>query len=166
MHCIDLFLKVNTMIKGLYETHIQVSDLERVIAFYTEILGLEFAHRDETRPIAFLWIGKNKESMLGLWEQKENLQTRHFAFTADKEDILNYSVGFLKSKNLKSYNFLKDGSEKPMVFAWMPALAIYFNDPDGNQLEFISILEGEGRPELGVVSYEEWQEKNKNRFKV
>ncbi|WP_294331217.1 VOC family protein [uncultured Chryseobacterium sp.] len=154
------------MIKGLYETHIQVSDLEREIAFYTEILGLELAHRYETRPIAFLWIGKNKESMLGLWEQKENLQTRHFAFTADKEDILNYSVGFLKSKNLKSYNFLKDGSEKPMVFAWMPALAIYFNDPDGNQLEFISILEGEGRPELGVVSYEEWQEKNKNRFKV
>ncbi|WP_345767282.1 MULTISPECIES: VOC family protein [Chryseobacterium] len=147
------------MIKGLYETHIQVSDLERAIAFYTEILGLELAHRDETRPIAFLWIGKNKESMLGLWEQKENLQTRHFAFTADKEDILNYSVGFLKSKNLKSYNFLKDGSEKPMVFAWMPALAIYFNDPDGNQLEFISILEGEGRPELGVVSYKDWVEK-------
>ncbi len=166
MHSIALFLKVKTMIKGLYETHIQVSDLERAIAFYTEILGLELAHRYETRPIAFLWIGKNKESMLGLWEQKENLQTRHFAFTADKEDILNYSVGFLKSKNLKSYNFLKDGSEKPMVFAWMPALAIYFNDPDGNQLEFISILEGEGRPELGVVSYEEWQEKNKNRFKV
>jgi hypothetical protein len=24
--------------------------------------------------------------------------------------------------------------------------AIYFNDPDGNQLEFISILEGERKP--------------------
>ncbi len=80
--------------------------------------------------------------MLGLWEQKENLQTRHFAFTADKEDILNYSVEFLRTKNLKPYNFLKDGIEKPMVFAWMPALAIYFNDPDGNQLEFISVLGG------------------------
>lgn len=122
-------------------------------------MGLEFAHKDETRPIAFLWIGKNKESMLGLWERKENLQTRHFAFTADKEDILNYSVDFLKNKDLQPYNFLKDGSIQPMVFAWMPALAIYFNDPDGNQLEFISILEGDGKPELGVLSYNEWLEK-------
>lgn len=149
------------MIKGLYETHVQVSNLKNAIEFYTKVLGLEFAHKDETRPIAFLWIGKNKESMLGLWEQKENLQTRHFAFTADKEDILNYSVEFLNNKNLKPYNFLKDGSFQPMVFGWMPALAIYFNDPDGNQLEFISILEGDGKPELGVLSYEEWLEKNK-----
>lgn len=147
------------MIKGLYETHVQVSDLENAIKFYTEVLGLEFAHKEENRRIAFLWIGKNKESMLGLWEQKENLQTRHFAFTANKEDILNHSVEFLKNKNLKPYNFLKDGIEKPMVFAWMPALAIYFNDPDGNQLEFISILEGDGKPELGVLSYEEWLER-------
>ena len=148
------------MITGLYETHIQVSDLEYAIEFYTVVLGLELAHRDEARPIAFLWIGKNKESMLGLWEQKENLQTRHFAFTVDQEDLLNRSVEFLKNKDLKPYNFLKNGSEEPMVFAWMPALAIYFKDPDGNQLEFISLLEGEGRPELGVVSYEEWMERN------
>ena len=147
------------MIKGLYETHVQVSNLENAIEFYTEILGLTLAHKEENRRIAFLWIGKNKESMLGLWEQKENLQTRHFAFTADKEDILNYSVEFLNNKNLKPYNFLKNESVEPMVFAWMPALAIYFNDPDGNQLEFISILEGDGKPELGVISYEDWLEK-------
>jgi lactoylglutathione lyase len=41
----------------------------------------------------------------------------------------------------------------------MPALAIYFNDPDGNQLEFISVLEGEGQSEWGILSYEEWLEK-------
>ncbi|WP_261509760.1 VOC family protein [Chryseobacterium paludis] len=144
------------MIKGLYETHIQVSNLENAIQFYTEVLGLKLAHRDETRPIVFLWVGEGKEFMLGLWEQKENLQPRHFAFSSDKEDILNYSVDYLKTRNLKPYNFLKDGMDKPMVFAWMPALAIYFNDPDGNSLEFISILDGEGRPELGVISYEDW----------
>ena len=147
------------MIKGLYETHIEVSNLEKSIQFYTEILGLKLAHLDEKRPIAFLWIGKEKEAMLGLWEQKENPRPRHFAFSADKEDILKYSVDFLKKRNLKPYNFLKDGIEKPMVFAWMPALAIYFNDPDGNQLEFISILEGEGNPEWGVMPYEDWVSK-------
>jgi lactoylglutathione lyase len=144
------------MIKGLYETHIQVSNLEEAVTFYTEVLGLRLAHRDENRPVVFLWIGEGKESMLGLWEQKENLQTRHFAFTADKDDILQHSVNYLENKNLKPYNFLKDGLSQPMVFAWMPALAVYFNDPDGNQLEFIAVLEGEGRPDLGVLSYEDW----------
>lgn len=95
------------MIKGLYETHVQVSNLEDAIQFYTEVLELKLAHRDETRPIAFLWVGEGKEFMLGLWEQKENLQTRHFAFSSSKEDILNYSVDFLKNKDLKPYNFLK-----------------------------------------------------------
>lgn len=144
------------MIKGLYETHLQVSDLEKSVEFYTEVLGLTLAHYDENRPIVFLWIGDDKKAMLGLWEQKENLQKRHFAFTCDKEFILNSAESFLNDRRLKPYNFLKNKSEKPMVFSWMPALAIYFDDRDGNQLEFISILEGDSQPELGVISYEEW----------
>jgi lactoylglutathione lyase len=44
----------------------------------------------------------------------------------------------------------------PMVFAWMPALAIYFKDPDGHELEFLAILEGESQAELGIVSYADW----------
>ncbi|MDM8173084.1 MULTISPECIES: VOC family protein [Olivibacter] len=144
------------MIRGLYETHIQVRDLEMATKFYTEVLGLKFAHRDETRPIVFLWIGQDKEYMLGLWETKENFQPRHFAFRSTKEDILNRAQQFLTDRRLQPYNFLNDGSVQPMVFAWMPALAIYFNDPDGNQLEFISILDGDGKPELGVISYKDW----------
>ena len=68
------------------------------------------------------------------------------------------SVSFLKERNISPYNFLKDGTEAPMVFAWMPAIAIYFNDPDGHYLEFIAILEGKSRSELGVISYEKWRE--------
>lgn len=149
------------MITGLYETHIQVSDLAKAVQFYTEILGLQLAHHDETRPITFLWIGEGKKAMLGLWEHKESLQTRHFAFTCDTEFILQHAERFLKDNRLQPYNFLKNGSSEPMVFAWMPALAIYFNDPDGNQLEFIALLEGNGQPELGVLSYDAWQELKK-----
>lgn len=103
------------MITGLYETHIQVSDLTKAVQFYTETLGLQLAHYDETRPIAFLWIGEGKKAMLGLWEQKESLQTRHFAFTCDIEFILQQSEGFLKNNQLQPYNFLKNGSSEPMV---------------------------------------------------
>jgi lactoylglutathione lyase len=149
------------MIKGLYETHLFVENLERSINFYSNILGLEKCYFDKERKAAFFWIGKPKEAMLGLWQKPTaEIEKRHFAFRCDKEDILGKSVLFLKSRNLQPYNFLKDGTEKPMVFAWMPAIAIYFNDPDGHYLEFISILEGEGKPELGVISYEEWVKHN------
>jgi len=147
------------MIKGLYETHLFVENLENSIDFYKNILGLKQCYYEEERRTAFFWIGKPKEAMLGLWEKpKDEIDKRHFAFRCDKDDILNKSVDFLKVRNLKPYNFLKDGAEKPMVFAWMPAIAIYFNDPDGHYLEFIAILDGKARPELGVISYDEWTE--------
>ncbi len=147
------------MIKGLYETHLFVENLEKSIDFYSNVLGLEQCYFEAERRTAFFWIGKPKEAMLGLWEKpKEEIDKRHFAFRCDTEDILNKSMEFLKERNLKPYNFLKDGTERPMVFAWMPAIAIYFNDPDGHYLEFIGVLDGKARPELGVISYEEWQE--------
>jgi hypothetical protein len=43
-----------------------------------------------------------------------------------------------------------------MVFAWMPAIAIYFRDPDNHELELISMLPQKPRPELGIISYEDW----------
>jgi lactoylglutathione lyase len=145
------------MIKGLYETHIETENLEPAIDFYKNVLGLEFALLEEKRRIAFFWIGKTKEYMLGVWERpKREMHTRHFAFRCEKEFILNEAVSWLRQRNLQPYNFLKDRTEKPMVFAWMPAIAIYFDDPDGNVLEFIAVLEGKPKPELGVISYEEW----------
>ena len=148
------------MIKGLYETHIEVSNLEASVEFYKNVLELEFAMLKEKRRIAFFWIGKPKKYMLGLWENPKNeLHTRHFAFRCEKDFILNQSVSWLKKRGLQPYNFLKDGTEEPMVFAWMPAIAIYFRDPDDNVLEFIAVLDGEGKPDLGVISYEEWLEK-------
>jgi hypothetical protein len=38
----------------------------------------------------------------------------------------------------------------------MPAAAVYFNDPDGHQLEFLSVLPGPPQPELGVVVWSRW----------
>ena len=145
------------MIKGLYETHINVENLESSIEFYQHVLGLEKCSYHDDRRIAFFWVGKPQEYMLGLWEKpKSEIVKMHFAFRCDKEDILNKSAPFLKDRDLKPYNFLKDHHEIPMVFSWMPALSIYFDDPDGHCLEFISILEGQPRPELGIITYDEW----------
>lgn len=147
------------MIKGLYETHLFVEDLERSTEFYSNVMKLKQCRFDNTRRIAFFWIGKDKQYMLGLWEKpKEEIQARHFAFECEPEWVLNESVAYLNSHNIKSWNFLVDEKEVPMVFCWMPAIAIYFHDPDGNELEFIGILPGEPKSEeeKRVVTYEEW----------
>lgn len=143
---------------AIYETHISVSNLERSIHFYRDILQLEFCHIDEQRRIAFFWVGTGKQSMLGLWESSDpGFEKRHFAFKASEAFIVNESIDFFTRNNLAFYNFLKADDRQPMVFAWMPAVAIYFNDPDGNILEFISIIDGTPDAALGVVSYSDWK---------
>lgn len=47
-------------------------------------------------------------------------------------------------------------TDDPVVLAWTPAVAVYFKDPDGNQLEFLSMLSQDPRPELGVLSWSAW----------
>lgn len=146
------------MITGLFETHIDVADLERAMRFYGETLGLELGTVDERRRIAFYWVGSRGEAMLGLWEKpSDQIRPQHFAFRATAEDILERAVPYLKERGLTFTNFVRDGTDRPMVFGWMPALAIYFRDPDGHSLEFLAMLPDEPRPELGVVSWEDWQ---------
>lgn len=147
------------MIKGLYETHLFVENLEVSCDFYSNILGLQQCRFDNERRASFYWIGKEKQAMLGLWERpKEEIDQRHFAFECDAHWIINESINFLKSHNLHFWNFLQGNKEVPMVFCWMPAVSIYFTDPDGHYLEFIGILPGKPNPnsEKRVVSYEEW----------
>ena len=45
----------------------------------------------------------------------------------------------------------------PIVFPWMPAASVFFDDPDGNVLEYIAMLPDPPRPEPGPVSWSEWQ---------
>jgi lactoylglutathione lyase len=144
------------MITGLFETHIQVSNLETSMKFYNALPGLELAMIEQKRRIAFYWIGKRGEAMLGLWENKGVFPQQHFAFRASLETVLKFAVPTLNRMNIECYNFLKNGRSKPMVFAWSPAIAIYFRDPDKHELELIAMLAGEPRPELGIVTYEEW----------
>ena len=54
-------------IRGLFEAHLTVSDLDRSIAFYRDILGLPLAHRIAARNVAFFWVPSSDRGMLGLW---------------------------------------------------------------------------------------------------
>jgi catechol 2,3-dioxygenase-like lactoylglutathione lyase family enzyme len=144
------------MITGLFETHIHVSSLEVSIEFYNALPGLQLARIDKERKIAFYWIGKEGEAMLGLWEKKGQVYPQHFAFRSNTNVILNIAATILRSMQIECYNFFQDGTSKPLVFTWMPAVTIYFRDPDYHELELIAMLPQKPRPEFGIVSYEDW----------
>jgi lactoylglutathione lyase len=152
-----IFAETKGMITGLFETHIEVAHLEAAMTFYSRLPGLTLAHVEAKRRIAFYWIGQPGEAMLGLWEIKDRpVHTRHFAFRCAAEHFTEKVATFLAQHHLDGYNFLQDGTTRPMVFAWMPAIALYFKDPDGNELELIAMLPQAPQPERGIVSLKNW----------
>src|SRR5438093_8714121 len=75
----------------LYETHLPVKDTEVASRFYVDVVGLEYAHRDLTRDIVFLWVGSNRRSMIGLWAPTTSHgqpHRCHFAISISLSDLL------------------------------------------------------------------------------
>jgi len=144
-------------ITGLFETHLTVADLSLSMAFYGDVLGLQLAREFPERKVAFYWIGGPGKAMLGLWEVgTAPLQMKlHLAFAVDLPALLQ-APARLRSAGISPRDFSGKPAEEPVVLAWMPAAAVYFYDPDGNQLEFLCMLNDRPQPALGVVTWSRW----------
>jgi lactoylglutathione lyase len=141
----------------LFEAHLIVADLDASIAFYRDCLGLDLAHVVPARRAALFWIGSRGNSMLGLWQAGAGPQktTSHIALAAAADDVIE-APGRLRSAGVVPLDFNGRPTDEPVVLAWMPALAVYFLDPDGHLLEFVAMLDGEPRPDDGVVAWRTW----------
>jgi lactoylglutathione lyase len=148
-------------LKGLFEAHLNVSNLQRSVAFYTELLGLPLAEIFPERRVAFVWVGSPGHSMLGLWEVGNSPQclTVHLALSVALDDLLT-AVTVLRNAGIAPLGFAGEPTDEPTVLAWMPAASIYFRDPDNNLLEFITTLKAPARRDLGVLSWRDWVSRN------
>jgi catechol 2,3-dioxygenase-like lactoylglutathione lyase family enzyme len=149
-------LGARSVIKGLYEAHLPVSDLERSIEFY-EKLGLKLYKRYEK--VAFFWIEEGK-SWIGLWEGLESkipyhVSLRHIAFYVDLDDIKKSKI-WLKERGIEVRDEFHKGTEEPVVVPSQAHAMIYFDDPDGNHLEFITRLPKE-IDQLEKMYLSEWE---------
>jgi lactoylglutathione lyase len=142
---------------GLFETHLTVQNLDRSVAFYRDIVGLPVATTNPARRVAFMWIGGPGEAMLGLWEAPGPLSLHlHFALRMAQADVLS-AAATLRAAGVTPLDNEGNPTETPIIYAWMPAVALFFRDPDGHSVEFISMLPGVPRPDLGVVPWPQWQ---------
>jgi catechol 2,3-dioxygenase-like lactoylglutathione lyase family enzyme len=82
----------------------------------------------------------------------------HFAMGVSFDDLRGI-VERMKTAGVTPLDFDARPASDLVVLAWMPAAAIYFQDPDGHSLEYISMLPEDARPELGVLNYKDWEKK-------
>jgi catechol 2,3-dioxygenase-like lactoylglutathione lyase family enzyme len=145
-------------ITGLFEAHLTVGDLRRSMDFYERVLGLQRAHVVPEREAAFYWIGGAGRSMLGLWGAGGGPQRMclHVAFAASVADVL-AAPTHLEAAGVVPRDFWGEPSNEPVVLGWMPAVAVYFTDPDGHVLEFLAMLPEPARADLGIVTWNQWR---------
>src|SRR5260370_11030396 len=156
-------------VEGLFEAHITVRNLERSITFYRDVVGLELGISQPERPAAFFWVGGRGKSMMGIFTLGSwplTMMQHHVAFQVALEDVLAApqrlrSVG-ITPRGRSPLGGRGEPIDEPIVFAWMPAASVLFDDPDGNLLEYIAMLPDHPRPDLGVVSWSEWKEIHEN----
>jgi len=151
----------------LYETHLPVVNTEIAKDFYTEIVGLRFAYRDPARDIVFLWADSKQKAMIGLWGPntaygKENGIARkcHVAFAVSFDQLL-ATIEKLNKHAIETFGFDGCNTCEPTVIGWMPSAQIYFRDPDGHMLEFISILPDTPNPSFNGP-YSKWKKLTTN----
>ena len=145
-------------VSGLFETHVNVRNLEASVKFYRDTLGLELAYLLEERRVAFFWLGGRGHAMLGVWETGSSplFMRLHLAFACSREQVL-AAPAILKAAGIVPRGFNGEPTDEPIVYGWMPAVALFFHDPDGHNLEYLAMLLDKPRPEVGVLSYSAWQ---------
>jgi catechol 2,3-dioxygenase-like lactoylglutathione lyase family enzyme len=145
-------------IEGLWETHLTVSNLDRSVAFYRDVIGLQLAHTVPARGAAFFWIGQPRQAMLGLWSIGTSpLGLRlHFAFQVSLNTASD-SVAALRDAGLQPRSGGRVPIDEPEVIPWVPAASVYFDDPDGHSLEYIAMLPDPPRPDLDRMPLSQWR---------
>jgi lactoylglutathione lyase len=144
-------------VRGLFEAHLTVADLGRSVAFYRDVVGLQPATEMPERAVAFLWCGASGSTMLGLWSTGTMPMglSLHVAFDVALADVLD-SPSRLRALGVTPYSFFDEETDEPSVIGWMPAAMVYFRDPDGHLVEYLAMLEGEPRPDLGILPWSRW----------
>ncbi len=117
----------------------QVSDVERTVRFWTEVMGFEEVERNENG-VVFFRFGPDHHS-IGIAQGaakrrapvEDGLRTGHLAFEVENTDVLLATRDYLKENNI------------PIVFEGRKGpgcnISLHFMDPDGYEFELYTNLD-------------------------
>jgi len=80
--------------------------------------------------------------------------TLHVAFEVALDDLLK-APKHLKAQGITPLSFGLETTE-PSVIGWMPAASVFFRDPDGHLIEYLTMLDNEPWPSLEIVPWSNW----------
>ncbi|MFG2328661.1 VOC family protein [Streptomyces sp. NPDC048604] len=115
---------------------INVTDLERSLGFYRDVLGFEVLAEGKEEGRRFAFLGQDGALVVTLWQQAEGAYDKaraglhHLAFEAESMDRVRSAETALKERDV---TFAYEG-----VVAHREGAAdggIFFHDPDGTRLE-------------------------------
>ena len=125
----------NPTIKALGELALRANDLEVMVAFYRDVVGLEL-YSDERPLLVFLRIADGVEGhpqIFGIFDRETEVGQAtttldHFAFSIDLSDYES------EKARLEALGVPLATREFP-IFHWR---SLFFYDPEGNTVEFVA----------------------------
>ena len=134
-------------VKGLGEVSLRVRDLDVMDKFYAEVIGLEVLRREASFVFFKIAEGYGGHSqVLALFDAAELgfIETKSPQVTPDTSTLhhiaLNIDLEDFETEKIR----LEDmGLQLEVVnHPWLHVRSMYFSDPEGNLLEFVSYDEG------------------------
>jgi catechol 2,3-dioxygenase len=120
---------------GLAHATLAVRDLDRMVAFYTDVLGFLVTNRGEPVPgmgdMVFLSQNPHEHHQLVLVHTPEPA-TRAFMMA----DHLAFRTGSLDDLRALAERLVADGNASAIPISHGNAWSVYFTDPEGNGLEW------------------------------
>jgi catechol-2,3-dioxygenase len=133
----------NRLVKGLGEVSIRVNNLDAMHKFYEEVVGLEVLERGESQvffKIADGYGGHTQNLALFRADNRMFLQNKSLQLSPDQSTLhhiaLNIALEDFESEKRRLESLgLKVAAT---VHEWIHVRSMYFSDPEGNLLEFVS----------------------------
>jgi lactoylglutathione lyase len=100
--------------------------------------------------------------MLGLWGPTTpwgQCRRSHFAISVALPDLL-AAGSRLSALGVVTRDFSGKITNEPSVIGWMPSAQLYFSDPDGHSVEYITLLDETPEPAF-VGSLSAWKVRRK-----